>query len=87
MLRQKNLRRPATASTVWCFRFPAAASKRDFVGAEYHRQHAWPAHRTHLGHASGVAESHFKEELQSGDRGVERNRRDAVIVYCDRFSS
>ncbi len=51
----------------------------DFVGTDYHGQGAWNSYRSHLGHALRVAERHFKEELQSGDRGIERNRGDAVI--------
>ncbi|RWA53394.1 hypothetical protein AU476_13675 [Cupriavidus sp. UYMSc13B] len=51
----------------------------DFVGTEYYGQGAWYADRAHLGHALGIAERHVKEELQSSDRGIERNRGDTVI--------
>ncbi|CAG2161421.1 hypothetical protein LMG26411_08223 [Cupriavidus numazuensis] len=59
----------------------------DFVGTEYHGQGAWNSYRSHLGHALRIAERHFKEELQSGDRGIERNRGDAVIDQMELIAS
>ena len=49
------------------------------LAAQDHRQRAGHAHGAHLGHQLGTVQRHLEEELQSGDRGVERDRRDAPI--------
>ena len=47
--------------------------------AQYHRQGARETHRLHLVHQFAVIERDLEEELQPGDRSIERDRRDAVI--------
>ncbi len=47
--------------------------------AEHHGQRAWHPHGLHAGHQFGLIERDLEEELQSGDRGIERHGRDAVV--------
>jgi hypothetical protein len=51
----------------------------DFLAAQHHRQRVRNTHRLHLVHQFAVIERDFEEELQPGDRGIERDRRDALI--------
>ena len=51
----------------------------DFLTAQHHRQRVRNTHRLHLVHQFAVIERDFEEELQPGDRGIERDRRDALI--------
>src|ERR1700721_3987185 len=49
------------------------------LAAQYHRQHTGDANVAHLSDQLGTLQRHLEEELESRDRGVERNRRDAPI--------
>jgi hypothetical protein len=53
----------------------------DLVTVEHYRQRSRHVHRLHLGHQRGAVERDVKEELQSGDRRVERDRRGAAIDH------
>src|SRR5580698_5739100 len=50
-----------------------------FVAAEYDGQGARKINRTHLRHQRLLSERRAEEELQAGDRRVQRNRRHAAI--------
>src|SRR3984957_9522392 len=50
-----------------------------FVAAEYDGQGARKINRTHLRHHRLLSERRAEEELQAGDRGVQRNWRHAVV--------
>ena len=50
-----------------------------FLAAQHHRQRLRNTHRAHLVHQFAVIERDLEEELQAGDRGIERDRRDSVI--------
>ena len=51
----------------------------DLVAAEHHGQGAWHPHRLHLGHQLSTTKGDVEEELQSGEGGVDRDRRSALI--------
>jgi hypothetical protein len=51
----------------------------DFLAAQHHWQRLRDTHRTHLVHQLAVVERDLEEELQPSDRGIERDRRDALI--------
>ena len=51
----------------------------DFISTEHHRQRLRHAHRTRLGHQLPVAKRDAEEELQPGQRRIERDRRRALI--------
>jgi hypothetical protein len=47
--------------------------------AQHHWQRARHAHRLHLGHQFAAIERDIEEELQPGQRRIERDRRSALI--------
>jgi hypothetical protein len=49
------------------------------LATQHHRQGARHLHRLHLGHQLTLIERDLEEELQPGDRRIERHRRDPVI--------
>jgi hypothetical protein len=51
---------------------------RHLLAAQDDRQLVRHLHRGHLGHPFGVADRELEEELQCGDRRVERDRRDTL---------
>src|SRR5476649_3085832 len=58
-----------------------------FVAAEYDGQGARKINRTHLRHQRLLSERRAEEELQAGDRRVQRNWRHAVVNQMQLIAS
>ncbi|MDR3740244.1 MAG: hypothetical protein P4L40_14615, partial [Terracidiphilus sp.] len=52
---------------------------RHLLATQHHRQLLGYTHVAHLGHQFAAVERDVEEELQPGDGGIERDRRDAPI--------
>ena len=52
---------------------------RDFIRTQHHRNLARGMHRMHVPHQFRAIKGAVEKKLQSGNRDIERDRRDAVI--------